>query len=225
MNDIGTPAGNTPGEKSSSKFLWLKIFLAIILVILGVAAGVTYLIFAPWQEIPPTAPSFSDLSVQYRLMRNFSKEFSKSGKQLPEKALLRLSPKEINSLFRIAGNIKPKNSPYPLRYYQGAFSDNGVFSMVLPIDTTHKWLWGGTIYLKLSFTVEKSAGKDLQCRIISCKLTSLSLSPATAQKIADRMMTEKSVLMVNSVVESLAFKNGKLCIEYYPRQIMQMMGM
>ena len=81
--------------------------------------------------------------------------------------------------------------------------------------------------MKVRFTLSKSEGKDLQCNIVSCKVTSLPVSRATAQKIVDRMMAEKQVQehlnKVNTVIRSLSFEKGKLRIEYLPQQILLLM--
>ena len=222
MNTVA-PVQTEPG---SAKRLWLRVLLGLALILVMVATGATYLIFSSWQEIPVIAADFKDFGVQYRLFDRMSKELSKSKKDLNRKTTLKLSPQEINSLFRIFANVKPGNSPYPIRYYQCSFSDDGVFSTVIPVKTSQEWLWGGTIYVKVSFTLSKSEGKDLQCRIVSCKLTSLPVSRDAAQKIADRMMAEKKVQdqlkAVNSILRSLSFQNGKLCIEYLPQKIMSL---
>ena len=227
---MNTPenSDNAPPKQSNPlKGLWLKLLLGIAVLLILITAGATYLIFAPWQEIPAAVVNINDFTVQYRLLQRVSKELSNSRKELNQKGTLELSPEEINSLFRLSANRKPSRSPYPLRYYRAAFSDKGEFSAVIPIDTTLKWLWGGTIYLKVRFTLSKSEGKDLQCNIVSCKVTSLPVSRATAQKIVDRMMAEKQVQehlnKVNTVIRSLSFEKGKLRIEYLPQQILLLM--
>lgn len=216
-----------PAPSSSAKGLWIKLILGITIFLAVIVAGITYLIFSPWQEISATDTSVNDLAVQYRLMRRISKEFSKSQKDPNRRAVLKLTPQEINSLFRLVGNVQMRRSPYPIRYYRCAFNDRGEFSAVLPVRTSQKWLWGGTIYVKLVFTLSKNEGENLQCRIISCKLTSLPVSRDTAQKIMDRLMSEKKVkdqlTLVNSALKTLSFRDGKLCIEYQVQQILRLM--
>ena len=204
------------------KKVWFKILVIFIIILFAAVVIITKLLFAPWENVPPVVTSFADISAQYRLMKHFSRDFSKQEK-IPEKSVIKLSENEINSLFRLVANITPNSSPYPLRYYRLSFSKEGIFSAALPLDTGKKWLWGGTLYLKVRFTLSKEENASLQCRIISLQATSLPLSSSLGQKAVDIFMNEekiqKDLEKINKVLRQVTFDGKKLVITYNSVQL------
>ena len=206
-------------------FLW--IFSGVFLLLLAGLIWLTALIFAPWQEIAPVFPTAKDFSLQYKLMRKISKDLSRERKKknVAEVKSLRLKPEEINSLFRIAANMKSSRMPLPLRYYRPFFDEEGQFHVTLPYRTSFKGLWGGTVYVKMVFTVSKSSGGELDLRIVSLYANKLPLSREWARRAADEFMARKQVQRrlesFNALVDKLHYTGGKLHIEYRPRQLRQ----
>ncbi len=214
-----------PSAPPKRSRLWLWIVLGFFILIAALLTGISYMVFSPWQEIPPVYPTAQDMGIQYKLMRRLAKNFDLRKKQIPEKAFIDLTPREINSLFTLADNIQLKNSPYPLRYYRPFFTDKGEFSLVLPIKTDWEKLWGGVIYLKALFTVSKEPQGKLQVRIISCKVTSIPVKVSTAQQFVDQLLAakevEKELEIFNACVQSLSFQEGKLKIQYSPLKLLE----
>ena len=205
-------------------FLW--IFSGALLLLLAGLIWLTGLVFAPWQEIAPVFPTTKDFSLQYKVMRKISKDLSrdrKKKKKVAEVKALRLKPEEINSLFRIAANVQSSRMPLPLRYYRPYFDEAGQFHVTIPYRTPLKWLWGGTVYVKIVFTVTKSSGGEVDLRIVSLYANKLPLRREWAQRAADEFMVREKVRLYlekfNTLVDKLHYSGGKLHIEYRPRQL------
>ena len=137
-----------PPRKKGKKLLLWSILAVILLIFIGVPFTLVMLIFAPWQEVPVAVPDVKDFSNQYKLMRKINKEFSKREK-ISQRAVLKFTPDELNSLFKFLGNQKPGKAPLPIRYYKLNCSKEGVFSAEFPFNTLQTWLRGGTIYQSL----------------------------------------------------------------------------
>lgn len=214
-----------PSAPSGRSRLWLWIVLGFFILIAALLTGISYMVFSPWQEVPPVYPTAQDMGIQYKLMRRLAKSFDLRKKQIPEKAVLDLTPREINSLFTLADNIQLKNSPYPLRYYRPFFTDKGEFSLVLPIKTDWEKLWGGVIYLKALFTISKEPQGKIEVRMISCKVTSMPFSVSAAQQLVDQLLAEeqlqKDLKFLNEAIQSISFQDGKLKIQYSPLKLLE----
>ena len=209
-------------QKTKGWFRWWYVLIALLLVLLLTAFVLAARAFAPWKEIPPASPTTADMVNQYRLMQRFSKEISKKGKS-SRKAVLKLSPREINSIFTFAANLKPKNSPYPLRYYQFKSYENGVFSVTLPVQTSMSWLFGGTIYVQVAFTVSKAPGQELKVTILSCYLTDWALnSPKILESLNLKAAQEVKKLKISKELESITFENGQFVIVCDPQLPLQL---
>ena len=212
-----TPESAPQVQKPKGWFRWWYVLIAFILVLFLTVLLVTARAFAPWKEVPATAPTFADMTIQYRLMQRFSRELSKQPKS-SRKAVLKLSPQEINSLFTFAGNLKPKNSPYPLRYYQFKSYENGVFSVTVPVQTSMTWLWGGTMYAQVAFTVSKAPGQELKVNILSFYLTDWALNfPKILESLNLKAAQEVKKLKIGKELESITFENGQFVIVCDPR--------
>ena len=204
----------------------LLVLLGIVLVVMLCLVWLTSQIFAPWQEVEPLKPTFKDMMLQFQIMNKCKQAFDlKKNKTIPEKILLQLTPEEINAVFTIAGNTKPDKSPYPIRYYHPSLSEKGEFHATLPIRTPMESLWGGTIYVKVVFTVAKAPEGKFQCRVVSCKVTSLPISAAQVQKLVDKFLAEKDIReglqKFEEAFNSISFENGKLQIEILPQKMMR----
>ena len=214
-----------PSAPPKRSRLWLWIVLGFFILIAALLTGISYMVFSPWQEVPPVYPTAQDMGIQYKLMRRLAKSFDLRKKQIPEKAVIDLTPREINSLFTLADNIQLKNSPYPLRYYRPFFTDKGEFSLVLPIKTDWEKLWGGVIYLKALFTISKEPQGKIEVRMISCKVTSMPFSVSAAQQLVDQLLAEeqlqKDLKFLNEAIQSISFKDGKLQIQYSPLKLLE----
>ena len=213
-----------PLRKKGKKVLLWSILAVILLIFVGVPFTLVTLIFAPWQEVPTAVPTAKDLSNQYKLMRKISKEFSKREK-ISQRAVLKLSPEELNSLFLFLGNQKPGKSPLPIRYYKLNCSQEGIFSAEFPYRTPYTWLRGGTVYIRATFTLARKAGEDFQCKLLSLKATRLNLGTSTAQEMLQKVIDEnksgKEMKLLTAAVESLSFEDGKLVIVYNPQRLLQ----
>jgi hypothetical protein len=204
-------------------FRWWYILIAVILLFLLTAVVLTARAFAPWKEVPAVIPSMKAMTVQYKLMRSISKEFTRKEK-VSRKAVLKLSPREIDSLFTLVANMKPKNSPYPLRYYQFKSHATGVFSVTAPIRTSMTWLWGGTVYAQIAFTVSKAPGRELKVNILSLYLTDWAMNfPKILEKLNAAAAQEVKKLKIGEMIESISFENGQFVITYDPQLMAQML--
>ena len=213
-----------PPRKKGKKLLLWSILAVILLIFIGVPFTLVMLIFAPWQEVPVAVPDVKDFSNQYKLMRKINKEFSKREK-ISQRAVLKFTPEDLNSLFKFLGNQKPGKAPLPIRYYKLNCSKEGVFSAEFPFNTRQTWLRGGTIYLRVSFTLSKKAGEDFQCKILSLKATRLNLGSSTAQRVLEKIVDEnkssREMKLLNAIIESCSFEDGKMVIVYNPQKILQ----
>ena len=212
-------------QKKRHWLLWIFPGLFILLILCVVV--LTRLVFAPWQEIAPVFPTAKDFSLQYKVMRKISKDLSrdrKKKKKIAEVKALRLKPEEINSLFRIAANVQSSRMPLPLRYYRPYFDEAGQFHVTVPYRTPLKWLWGGTVYVKIVFTVTKSSGEEVDFRIVSLYANKLPLCREWAQRAADEFMFQEKVRLhlekFNTLVDKLHYSGGKLHIEYRPDKLL-----
>ena len=171
-------AGKT--DKAAGKKILLITILSLLFLLLILCAAAAKLVFAPWQEIPPTQLQLTDFMVQNGLIGRISREFSRKNK-LRSEATLKLTVPEVNSLLRLLGNIQSDKMQYPLRYYRPQVNDNGIFSVTYPLRTSARWLWGGTIYIMASAKISKTP-EQLMCDLESLKLTSISLPLQQAQQ-------------------------------------------
>ena len=209
-------------QKTKGWFRWWYVLIALLLVLFLAALVLTARAFAPWKEIPAAVPTLTDMTNQYKLMQRFSKAISKKEKS-SRKAVLKLSPQEINSIFTFAANLKPKNSPDPLRYYQFKSHDTGVFSVTFPVRTSMTWLWGGTIYAQTAFTVSKAPGQELKVNILSFYLTDWALnSPKILEQLNLKAAQEVKKLKIGKELESITFDNGQFVIVCDPQLLDQL---
>ena len=210
----------TPSPKVK-KIFWLTLALVVIIVIMAVPILLFQAIFKPWKEIPPESLTAQDFSVQYKLMRKVSKTLS--GKKIKTKAVLTLKTQEINSLFKLAGNIKPKKLPFPIRYLQPVCDDNGIFSLTYPYQVQHSWLADKAIYLNISFKLLKQPGKDVTCIITSVKVNNIVLPASVQKKLQQKVDLEiqKGAKEISGLADSLSFEKGKLILVYNPQALMQ----
>ena len=211
-------------QKKRHWLLWIFPGLFILLILCVVV--LTRLVFAPWQEIAPVVPTLKDFSVQYKLMRKVTKDFSRSRKKknLAEAKTLRLTPEEINALFRIGANIQSGKMPRPLRYYRPVFEESGIFRLTLPCRTPFEWLWGGTVYVKIGFKVSKAPGEALKIEVVSLHGTKLPLRKEWAQRAVDEYLSDTKIRRrlesFESVVDRIHYTGGKLNIEYRPDKLL-----
>ncbi|MBQ7694766.1 MAG: hypothetical protein IJT50_06540 [Lentisphaeria bacterium] len=217
MNDDSTvPVPETPRQR---KKLLLLIAGGAVLAVLLIAAVLAALLLSPWEDIPKVTPRTEDFVLQGKLIRRFYRELS-NRKELPERSVLKLTPAEVNSIFRIAANYQGKDLPYPVRYYRPAFSDKGVFAFTMPLRT-----WAGTIYLKAAFSIAKGP-EGLKITPASLKVGRISLpcsGDGIAAGIIDAEMTEANqnpiYELFDQAVESISFDGKHLVIVYRPRKI------
>ena len=194
------------------------VSLGVILLIGIVGAA---LLLAPWQEIPAIYPQKEDFQLQNRLLRRFFKEFS-DRKNLPERSILKLTPEEVNSLFRIAANFQGRDLPYPVRYYRPAFSGKGVFSLTIPMRT-----WMGTVYTKAAFSITKGP-EGLRITPVSLKVGRIPLPGSGSDGITAGILESQiaevrqdpNYELFDQAVESISFDGRHLVVIYRPRKLL-----
>ena len=194
------------------------VSLGVILLIGIVGAA---LLLAPWQEIPAIYPQKEDFQLQNRLLRRFFKEFS-DRKNLPERSILKLTPEEVNSLFRIAANFQGRDLPYPVRYYRPAFSGKGVFSLTIPMRT-----WMGTVYTKAAFSITKGP-EGLRITPVSLKVGRIPLPGSGSDEITAGILESQiaevrqdpNYELFDQAVESISFDGRHLVVIYRPRKLL-----
>lgn len=217
MNDGSpAPAPETPRRR---KKLLLLIAGGAALALLLIAAVLAALLLSPWEDIPKVTPQAEDFVLQGKLLRRFYKELS-NRKELPERSVLKLTPAEVNSIFRIAANYQGKDLPYPVRYYRPAFSGKGVFSFTMPVRT-----WAGTIYLKAAFSVAKGPDglKITPAALAAGRIPLPCGGDGIAAGIIDAEITEvrqnPCYELFDQAVESISFDGKHLVIVYRPGRI------
>ena len=194
------------------------VSLGVILLIGIVGAA---LLLAPWQEIPAIYPQKEDFQLQNRLLRRFFKEFS-DRKNLPERSILKLTPEEVNSLFRIAANFQGRDLPYPVRYYRPAFSGKGVFSLTIPMRT-----WMGPVYTKAAFSITKGP-EGLRITPVSLKVGRIPLPGSGSDGITAGILESQiaevrqdpNYELFDQAVESISFDGRHLVVIYRPRKLL-----
>lgn len=223
MNDnppgsVPSPAP-APGTPRRRKKKLLLIAGGISLALLLIAAILAALLLSPWEEIPEIKPQAEDFILQGKLLRHFYKELS-NRKELPERSTLKLTPAEVNSIFRTAANYRGKKLPYPVRYYRPAFSDKGIFSFTFPIRS-----WAGTIYLKAAFSIAKGPDglKITPAALAAGRIPLPCSGDGIAAGILDAQMTEvrqnPNYELFDQAVESISFDGKHLVIVYRPGKI------
>ena len=214
------PVPEKPGRRKRKRLLAAgAVSLAAVLL---VAAAAGALLLSPWREIPAVDPRKEDFILQNKLLRRFFREFS-DRKKLPERSTLKLTPEEVNSLFRTAANFQGKELPFPVRYYRPAFSDKGVFSLTIPLRT-----WIGAIYTDAAFTITKGP-EGLKAVPVSLKVGRILL-PCCDDGIAARLIASQiaeagkdpNYELFDRAVESISFDGKHLVVIYKPRKLLEM---
>ena len=220
------PAHASPPLSPKPRWSRKKRLLAAGAIVLGVVLFIgilgAALFLSPWREIPPVIPSIEDFVVQSKLVRRLYKELS-NRKEIPERSTLKLTPDEVNSLFRVAANFQGKELPFPVRYYRPAFSDKGVFSLTVPLRT-----WAGTIYTDAAFTVAKGP-EGLKVTPVSLKVGRVPL-PCGGEGIAAGFVGTKvaeagkdpNYELFDQAVESISFDGKHLVVVYRPRKLFEL---
>ena len=205
-----------PGRKRLLIASGVSLGFFLLIGIVGAA-----LLLAPWQEIPAIYPQKEDFQLQNRLLRRFFKEFS-DRKNLPERSILKLTPEEVNSLFRIAANFQGRDLPYPVRYYRPAFSGKGVFSLTIPMRT-----WMGTVYTKAAFSITKGP-EGLRITPVFLKVGRIPLPGSGSDGITAGILESQiaevrhdpNYELFDQAVESISFDGRHLVVIYRPRKLL-----
>ena len=205
-----------PGRKRLLIAGGVSLGFFLLIGIVGAA-----LLLAPWQEIPAIYPQKEDFQLQNRLLRRFFKEFS-DRKNLPERSILKLTPEEVNSLFRIAANFQGRDLPYPVRYYRPAFSGKGVFSLTIPMRT-----WMGTVYTKAAFSITKGP-EGLRITPVFLKVGRIPLPGSGSDGITAGILESQiaevrhdpNYELFDQAVESISFDGRHLVVIYRPRKLL-----
>lgn len=209
----------------SRKRLWLAIAAVLLLFFIGGPVGLFFLLTAPWEEIPPTRPQLNDLLVVNKLVQRVRKEFSQK-QNISRRATLEITPAEVNSLLKLAGNFKNKKMHFSVRYFRPHCSENGTFSFVLPLKPFQEFsiFKERTVFLYLTLRLlKKSDRTPVQCEIDSIRITRLPLVSSLRKKIQDevnREMTEKQGALLESI-KGVSFEKGKWIIIYDPQYLLQ----
>ena len=222
MNE-NSPAPS-PGEPRRGRKRLLLIAGTIVLAAAIIAAVMAALLLSPWQEVPPVALRAEDFVLQGKLIRRFYKEFSNRN-ELPERSALKLTPAEVNSLFRVAANYQGKELPYPVRYYRPAFSGKGLFSLTIPLRT-----WAGTIYTKAAFTITKGP-EGLKVTPVQLEAGKIALPCGDNGGIAAGLIESQiagtaqdpNYQLFDQAVESISFDGKHLVVVYRPRKLVSLL--
>ena len=222
MNEPAVPvrAPEQPGRLKKKRLLIACAVISGAILLIGIVGAALFL--SPWREIPPVSPRQEDFLLQNKLFGRFFKEFS-DRKNLPERSVLKLTPGEVNSLFRIAANFQNKELPFPVRYYRPAFSDKGVFSLTVPLRT-----WAGTVYTDAAFTIVKGP-EGLKVTPVLLKVGRLPL-PCEGDGVAAGFVGSKvaevgkdpNYELFDRAVESISFDGKHLVVVYRPRKLVSL---
>ena len=165
--DSREPGDNAAVEKmgkSTKKRKRLRIAVGVaagvLLLLLGAALIFAANLFGRGPEFPVEPLRTEDYALAGKLTMRLLNEI-RTGR--PEESELVLSPAEIASLLRIAGNGASIQSMLKGRGNSGAnrtrphdirFKD-GRFEILVPVETGFTWLWGGVIMIDMSVRPEK----------------------------------------------------------------------
>ena len=213
------PAPGKNGRPGRKRLLIAGGFSLGVILLIGIIGAA--LLLAPWQDIPAIYPQREDFQLQNRLLRRFFKEFS-DRKNLPERSILKLTPEEVNSLFRIAANFQGRDLPYPVRYYRPAFSGKGVFSLTIPMRT-----WMGTVYTKAAFSITKGP-EGLRITPVFLKVGRIPLPGSGSDGITAGILESQiaevrqdpNYELFDQAVESISFDGSHLVVIYRPRKLL-----
>ena len=87
-----------------------------------------------------------------------------------------------------------------------------------------RWLWGGTVYAQIAFTVSKAPGRELKVNILSLYLTDWAMNfPKILEKLNAAAAQEVKKLKIGEMIESISFENGQFVITYDPQLMAQML--
>ena len=224
MNQAPRTEADIKPAAPRKKFLRLWIFLAFLFLLIALPFSLLALWLKPWNEIPPVLPTVKDFVFQTKLMRKVSRDLY--GKKVPERSVLRLSPAEVNSLFKLASNYKPRGLQVPIRYLQPTY-DKGVFSLTYPVRLEALKLPDKAIYLQVSFKVSKETGKNLAVTLISIKANGLNIPDGIVKKAQAKLDAEMKKLQEDAakILDKISVENGNLVLFYNPQALMfQLMG-
>lgn len=216
-----SPAAETETKPAvkRKKFLRLWILLAFLFLLIVLPLSLLALWLEPWKEIPPVLPTARDFAFQTKLLGKVSRELY--GKKVPEKSVFRLSPDEVNSIFKLAGNYKPRKLQVPIRYFQPTY-DKGIFSLTYPIRLEALKLPDKAIYLQVSFKVSKETGKKLAVTLTSIKANGLNMPDWVVKKVQAKLDAKMKKLQDDAaqILDKISVENGDLVLFYNPQAIM-----
>ena len=225
MNESApAPSPEKPGKSKRKRLIFACSVTLGVLLLVGIAGAALFL--SPWREIPPVTPPIEDFVVQSKLFRRFYKEFS-DRKNIPERSTLKLTPGEVNSLFRVAANFQGKELPFPVRYYRPAFSGKGVFSLTIPLRT-----WAGAVYTDAAFTVAKGP-EGLKVTPVSLKVGRVPLPCGSEGGIAAGLIgsqiaeaaKDPNYTLFDQAVESISFDGEHLVVVYRPGKLLELISL
>jgi len=216
------PAPEKPGRRRRKRLLTAGAIVLGVVLFVGILGAALFL--SPWREIPPVTAPIEDFVVQSKLFRRFYKEFS-DRENIPERSTLKLTPGEVNSLFRTAANFQGKELPFPVRYYRPAFSGKGVFSLTIPLRT-----WAGAVYTDAAFTVAKGP-EGLKVTPVSLKVGRVPLPCGSEGGIAAGLIKSQiaeagkdpNYALFDQAVESISFDGEHLVVVYRPRKLFELL--
>lgn len=148
------PARPTPGMRVS---LWCAaVFSALFILALAAAL----LVFSPYRRIGMPRPGERHFQTLNRVTSRASAQTFR--RDPPAEARLRLSPEEVNDLLELGQASAGFTEGMPPAWsFSIVYRPDGSFDFTLPLDAAPEWLFGGKIYLRGTFRLEKQDEKLL----------------------------------------------------------------
>lgn len=198
--------------------LLLALFLLFLLISL--------LVFSPYRRV-------KEAVLDGRQYRTLSRVTSRVASQTfrrdpPAEARLRLRPDEVNDLLELARSASGvgRGLPPPWSFHV-SYRPNGVFYFTVPLDAAPGWLFGGKIYARGAFRLEKQDEK-LLLEIPELRLGRAGISIPGGGMFANRTGEDalKGALppgFDEAVKEFYAEEDGTLVLVYRPAGLLPLL--
>ena len=152
--------------------LWTAASLAILFALFLL---VSLLLFSPYRKLGE--PKLEQR--HYQTLNRMTSRVASQGlrRDPPAELRLRLSPDEVNDLLELARATAGFDRSLPPPWsFRVAYRADGSFEFVVPLDAAPEWLFGGQIYARGTFRLEKQDEK-LLLEIPELRLGRSGISP------------------------------------------------
>ncbi len=217
--------------KQKRKWPWIAggIFGGLILLGLVAALIVSSLLFGGGREFPIDPLRPEDYALVGKLTGRLLTEL-RTGR--PVESELVLTPKEVDSLLRLADNgvslgTMPKGAAPGTTKQQNLRYENGRFEIVAPVQTGQEWLWGGVIVVDTSVRPEKE-DESFTLDISRVKAGSITLPDFIVERMRkqslENLRSQKEYQQFDRCVKSIRIDDeNNLHVVYRPVELLKLL--